>query len=71
MDLASEAGGNCEYTVKGERFVTDKGVVVLGYTDLPSRLAAQVCVGGRGGLQGGGHQTIGGAGLYRGLPSFK
>ncbi|GAX81839.1 hypothetical protein CEUSTIGMA_g9267.t1 [Chlamydomonas eustigma] len=41
VDLAAESGGNSEYTVKGERYVTDKGVVVLGYTDLPSRLAAQ------------------------------
>ena len=41
VDLASEAGGNCEYTVKGERAVTPNGVVVLGYSDLPSRLASQ------------------------------
>ena len=63
VDLASEAGGNCEYTVKGERFVTDKGVVVLGYTDLPSRLAAQVRGRrGGGGLQGGVTEQRGGLG---------
>ncbi|KAG1662420.1 hypothetical protein FOA52_012353 [Chlamydomonas sp. UWO 241] len=41
VDLAAEAGGNCEATVKGERFVTPGGQIVLGYTDLPSRLASQ------------------------------
>jgi len=38
VDLAAEAGGNVETTVKDERFVTENGVVCLGYTDLPSRL---------------------------------
>jgi H+-translocating NAD(P) transhydrogenase len=38
VDLASEAGGNCEYTVPGEAVVTGGGVTVIGYTDLPSRL---------------------------------
>jgi NAD(P) transhydrogenase subunit alpha len=41
VDLAAATGGNCEYTVKGERFITDNGVKVLGYTDLPGRLPAQ------------------------------
>jgi len=41
VDLAAEAGGNCEYTVPGEKVVTDRGVKVLGFTDFPSRLAAQ------------------------------
>ena len=45
VDLAAESGGNCEYTVRGERIVTEGGVVVLGYTDLPSRLASQVGLG--------------------------
>ena len=41
VDLAAERGGNCEATVKDERVETANGVVVLGYTDLPSRMAAQ------------------------------
>ena len=41
VDLAAERGGNCEATVKDERVETKNGVVVLGYTDLPSRMAAQ------------------------------
>lgn len=39
VDLAAEAGGNCERTVPGELFTTENGVHVVGYTDLPSRLA--------------------------------
>ena len=30
-----------EGSVAGERIVTDNGVVILGYTDLPARLPAQ------------------------------
>lgn len=41
VDMAAQAGGNCEYTVPGELFVTPNGVKVIGYTDLPGRLAAQ------------------------------
>jgi NAD(P) transhydrogenase subunit alpha len=41
VDLAAERGGNCELTVKDERIVTDNGVVIIGYTDFPSRMAAQ------------------------------
>ncbi len=41
VDLAAERGGNCELTVQDERIVTDNGVVVIGYTDFPSRMAAQ------------------------------
>jgi NAD(P) transhydrogenase subunit alpha len=40
VDLAAEQGGNCELTVAGEVTVDD-GVTIIGYTDLPSRLAAQ------------------------------
>ena len=40
VDLAAEQGGNCELTVSGE-VIADSGVTVIGYTDLPSRLAAQ------------------------------
>lgn len=38
VDLAAEAGGNIETTVKDQKIVTDNGVTCLGYTDLPSRL---------------------------------
>jgi NAD(P) transhydrogenase subunit alpha len=41
IDLAAERGGNCELTVKDERIVTDNGVIIIGYTDFPSRMAAQ------------------------------
>lgn len=41
VDLAAEAGGNCEYTVPGQKIVTDGGVTVIGYSDLPSRLPTQ------------------------------
>ncbi|MBK7827854.1 Re/Si-specific NAD(P)(+) transhydrogenase subunit alpha [Nannocystis sp.] len=40
VDLAAEAGGNCEATVPGEK-VQYAGVTVVGYTDLPSRMASQ------------------------------
>lgn len=39
VDLAAEAGGNCKLTVKNE-VVKKHGVTLIGYTDLPSRLAA-------------------------------
>ncbi len=41
VDLAAERGGNVEGTVKDERVVTDNGVIIIGYTDFPSRMAAQ------------------------------
>lgn len=41
IDLAAEKGGNCELTVPDERIVTDNGVVIVGYTDFPSRMGAQ------------------------------
>jgi NAD(P) transhydrogenase subunit alpha len=40
VDLAAEMGGNCERTVPGAAVDVD-GVTVIGYTDLPSRLALQ------------------------------
>jgi H+-translocating NAD(P) transhydrogenase subunit alpha len=40
VDLASEQGGNCELTHPGD-VVVRHGVTLIGYTDLPSRLAAQ------------------------------
>ncbi len=38
VDLAALGGGNCELTKPGEKYVTDNGVTIIGYTDLPSRL---------------------------------
>ena len=38
VDLAAEQGGNCELT-KADEVVVEKGVSVIGYTDLPSRMA--------------------------------
>ena len=40
VDLAAEQGGNCELTRPGEAALID-GITVIGYTDLPSRMAAQ------------------------------
>ena len=40
VDLAAEQGGNCELTEPDQLVVKD-GVTLIGYTDLPSRLAAQ------------------------------
>ncbi|MFN3273996.1 MAG: Re/Si-specific NAD(P)(+) transhydrogenase subunit alpha, partial [Paracoccus sp. (in: a-proteobacteria)] len=41
IDLAAEKGGNCDLTVADERIVTENGVIIVGYTDFPSRMAAQ------------------------------
>lgn len=41
IDLAAERGGNVEGTVMDEKVVTDNGVTIVGYTDFPSRMAAQ------------------------------
>ncbi|PMD28681.1 NAD(P) transhydrogenase, alpha chain [Hyaloscypha hepaticicola] len=40
VDLAAENGGNCVATVPGQ-LIEHKGVTVIGYTDLPSRLPTQ------------------------------
>ncbi|MEM7404341.1 MAG: Re/Si-specific NAD(P)(+) transhydrogenase subunit alpha [Pseudomonadota bacterium] len=40
VDLAAEQGGNCELTGPGQ-VVERHGVSIIGYTDLPSRMAAQ------------------------------
>ncbi len=40
VDLAAERGGNCCYTKK-DQVVNIKGVNIVGYTDLPSRLPSQ------------------------------
>ncbi len=39
VDLAAEQGGNCVLTEPG-KVVTHKGVSIIGYTDLPSRMAS-------------------------------
>ena len=38
VDLAAESGGNCAFTRPGE-VVRQNGVTIIGYVDLPSRLA--------------------------------
>ena len=40
VDLAAEQGGNCELTEK-DKVVVKHGVNIIGYTNLPSRLANQ------------------------------
>lgn len=41
VDMAAGMGGNVAGSQAGERIVTDNGVVILGYTDLPGRLPQQ------------------------------
>lgn len=41
VDLAAQTGGNCELTVADTITVTQNGVRIIGYTDLPSRLPTQ------------------------------
>jgi NAD(P) transhydrogenase subunit alpha len=40
VDMAAEQGGNCELTEPG-KVVVKHGVTIIGYSDLPSRLAKQ------------------------------
>jgi len=40
VDMAAEQGGNCELTEPG-KVVVREGVTIIGYSDLPSRLAKQ------------------------------
>ncbi|KAK4137720.1 PNTB-domain-containing protein [Trichocladium antarcticum] len=40
VDLAAEAGGNCEMTEPG-KLITHASVKIIGYTDFPSRLPTQ------------------------------
>ncbi len=40
VDLAAEQGGNCELT-QPDRVVVERGVHIVGYADMPSRLPAQ------------------------------
>jgi NAD(P) transhydrogenase subunit alpha len=41
VDMAAGMGGNVAGSKAGKRVVTDNGVVILGYTDLPGRLPQQ------------------------------
>ncbi|PDV87039.1 NAD(P)(+) transhydrogenase (Re/Si-specific) subunit alpha [Rhizobium sp. H4] len=41
VDLAAERGGNCDLTVPDQKIISDNGVTIIGYTDFPSRMAAQ------------------------------
>merc|ERR1719473_1724420 len=44
VDLAAGAGGapgNCEVTKPGQTYTTDNGVTIVGYDDLPARMARQ------------------------------
>jgi len=40
VDLAAEQGGNCKLT-RANEVIEHDGVTIIGYTDLPSRMAAQ------------------------------
>jgi NAD(P) transhydrogenase subunit alpha len=40
VDLAAEMGGNCKLS-EADKVVVKHGVTIIGYTDLPSRLATQ------------------------------
>lgn len=41
VDLAAATGGNCELTRPGEKYVTENGVTIIGFTDFASRLPGQ------------------------------
>ena len=41
VDMAASNGGNVAGSVAGQVVVTDNGVTIIGYTDLPGRLPAQ------------------------------
>lgn len=41
VDMAAEMGGNCELTRKDQVYTTPNGVVIIGFTDLVSRMAPQ------------------------------
>ncbi len=41
VDMAASNGGNVAGSVAGEKVVTENGVTILGYTDLPGRLPTQ------------------------------
>ncbi|QJC33903.1 Re/Si-specific NAD(P)(+) transhydrogenase subunit alpha [Enterobacteriaceae endosymbiont of Donacia provostii] len=41
FDLAIEHGGNCEITQKDKIIITDNNIKIIGFTNLPSRVAPQ------------------------------
>lgn len=41
IDLAAERGGNCDLTQADQVVTSENGVIVVGYTDYPSRMATQ------------------------------
>jgi len=41
VDLAAAGGGNCALTRAGECYTTANGVTIVGFTDMPARMAAQ------------------------------
>jgi len=41
VDLAAAGGGNCTLTKHGQKIVTDNGVTIIGYDDLPGRMGIQ------------------------------
>ncbi|QJC36381.1 Re/Si-specific NAD(P)(+) transhydrogenase subunit alpha [Enterobacteriaceae endosymbiont of Donacia simplex] len=41
FDLAIESGGNCELTKINKMIITDNNIKILGFTNLPSKLAPQ------------------------------
>eukprot|EP00448_Togula_jolla_P018056 CAMPEP_0170590556 /NCGR_PEP_ID=MMETSP0224-20130122/11933_1 /TAXON_ID=285029 /ORGANISM="Togula jolla, Strain CCCM 725" /LENGTH=1034 /DNA_ID=CAMNT_0010914361 /DNA_START=47 /DNA_END=3151 /DNA_ORIENTATION=- len=41
VDLAAAGGGNCELTKQGEIYETPNKVTIIGFTDLPARMAMQ------------------------------
>ncbi len=41
VDLAAQTGGNCELCQTGKVYTTENKVTIIGYTDLPGRLAEQ------------------------------
>jgi len=41
IDLAAVGGGNCELTKLNEAYTTPNGVTIIGYADLPARMASQ------------------------------
>eukprot|EP00398_MALV-I-01_sp_L67-1_P000805 gene806-418_t len=41
VDLAAVGGGNCSMTKKDEKYTTDNGITIIGYTNMASRDAKQ------------------------------
>jgi len=41
VDLAAVGGGNCELTKLNEVYTSENGVTIIGYADLPARMANQ------------------------------